>query len=88
MRLMFSLVLAFLAVHKGHQRRGAGKALVQWGVEQSKKLSLPAYLEASKQGLYLYRHLGFHQIDVVIVKARDWDGDVDQEYAVMLKENS
>jgi len=47
---------------------------------------LPAYLEASPDGFHLYTYLRFRQIDTVVVKAQDWDGDVDQRLIVMIKD--
>ena len=47
---------------------------------------MPAYLEASPAGFPLYQKLGFNQIDTMIVKAEDWNGDRDLQYNVMLHE--
>ena len=60
--------------------------LVQWGIERAATLGLPAYLEASPAGYPLYLKLGFYKIDVVIVKAETWDGDLDMHYVAMLKD--
>ena len=79
-------MLAILTVHQDYQRKGAGTLLVQWGLQKSEELGLPAYLEASPAGKFLYKKLGFHQIDTVIVKAEDWGGDEDHHYIAMLKE--
>ena len=78
-------VLNLLCVHRDWQRRGAGTLLVQWGLARSESLGLPAYLEASPAGYGLYLKLGFHEIDVVVVKAEDWDGGFDRHYVAMLK---
>lgn len=80
------LVLGLLCVHRDYQRRGVGKALVQWGLKQAKAVGLPAYLEASPDGFHLYCYLGFHQIDTVVIKSQDWDGDSDMNLIVMLKD--
>ena len=79
-------MLNLLCVHRDFQRRGAGTLLVQWGLAKSESLGLPAYLEASPAGYGLYLKLSFHQIDVVVVKAEEYDGPCDRHYVVMLKE--
>jgi hypothetical protein len=56
---------------------------VQWGLARCREESLPAYLEASPNGFFLYQKLGFIEIDVVVVKAEDWDGDRNLQYIVM-----
>ena len=78
-------VCALLCVHRDHQRRGAGTALVQLSLDQAENLGLPAYLEASVHGYPLYLKLGFYEIDTVTVKADNWDGSCDMNYVVMLK---
>ena len=84
-KLIGAIVLALLAVHQQYQRRGAGTLLVQWGLRKSESLRLPAYLEASPAGHQLYSKLGFQQIDTVLVRAEEWDGNVDKHYIAMLK---
>ncbi|KAK3046085.1 hypothetical protein LTR09_012400 [Extremus antarcticus] len=78
-------LLNILCVHRDFQRRGAGTLLVQWGLVHSERVGLPAYLEASPAGFPLYLKLGFHQIDVCVIKAGDWDGDFDRHLIAMLK---
>lgn len=52
-----------LQVVPEHQRRGAGRMLVMWGVEEAKRRNLPAYLESSEEGHSLYLSCGFRDID-------------------------
>jgi hypothetical protein len=47
---------------------------------------LPAYLEASTAGFPLYQKLGFSKIDTMIVAAKEWGGDHDLRYNVMLND--
>ena len=61
---------------------------MNWGIEHSERCGLAAYLEASSTGYHLYMKLGFHQIEDMVVKSEDWDGDFDRHYAVMLREPS
>ena len=79
------IVLALLCVHQDYQHRGAGALLVHWGLQRSENTFLPTYLEASPAGHRLYSKLGFRQIDIVVVKAGDWDGNVDKHYIALLK---
>ena len=78
--------LCFLAVHRDHQRKGVGKVLVQWGLEQAKVHGLPVSLDSAPSGVALYRHLGFREIDKIVVKAEDYDAKEDYELLVMVKE--
>jgi GNAT superfamily N-acetyltransferase len=79
-----SLDLGLLAVHPDFHRRGVGTMLVKWGLKEAEERGLPAYLEASPAGFPLYSGLGFWQVDSVVVKAEDWDGDHDKEQRCML----
>ncbi|KAI1369335.1 acyl-CoA N-acyltransferase [Xylaria arbuscula] len=64
--------LKLLHVDPKHQRRGAGAMLVNWGVEEAKKLGLPAYLESSPAGHSLYMRAGFRDIDVHSIDFTKW----------------
>ncbi|TGJ85926.1 hypothetical protein E0Z10_g2800 [Xylaria hypoxylon] len=66
--------LRLLHVDPKHQRRGVGKMLVMWGVEEAKKLGLPVFLQSSEDGhsLYLscgFRDIGIHSVDSPLVSA-------------------
>jgi hypothetical protein len=63
-----------------------GKELVQWGLRQAADLGLTVHLEASPEGLSLYRSLGFKVVETVIVKADQWNGRFERRYIVMLRE--
>ena len=80
------VLLNLLCIHQDFQRRGAGTALVEWGMEVARSLGLAIHLEASAAGYELYRKLGFKQVDVAIVKKEEWDGDHDRRYIAMVKE--
>ncbi|KAF2854469.1 hypothetical protein T440DRAFT_387404 [Plenodomus tracheiphilus IPT5] len=51
--------LHILATDPDHHRRGAGKMLLKWGLDQADRDGLPAFLEASLMGRPLYASLGF-----------------------------
>lgn len=81
-------VLTFLCTHPDYQRRGAGGGIVQWGIDQSERLGIPAYLEASIPGQPLYERLGFRPFDALVIRSEDWDGDHDRVYAAMVRDVS
>ncbi|KAI9707746.1 MAG: hypothetical protein M1836_000708 [Candelina mexicana] len=60
-------LLYILCTDPAHQRRGAGKMLVQWGCEEADKLGLPAYVEASAAGHRLYESCGFEDREKVVM---------------------
>ena len=55
--------LSFLATHPDHQRRGAGKMLLDYGAELAEKKGLQSTLFATKVGLPLYLREGFELVD-------------------------
>ncbi|KAI1156681.1 acyl-CoA N-acyltransferase [Nemania diffusa] len=78
--------LKSLQVHPDHQRRGAGRLMVMWGVEEAKKLELPAFLESSEAGHSLYLSCGFRDIDVQIIDCTKWGKPQDHVNYVMALE--
>lgn len=58
--LLTLVVLHLLVTDPGHQRRGAGALLVEWGTRKADVAQLPSYLEASRPGRPLYARLGFN----------------------------
>ena len=77
-------VLGLLCVHPDFQRQGIGKILVQWGLRQAAELGLTVHLEASPEGLPLYRSLNFKIVEIVVVGVDQWDGGFERQYVVML----
>lgn len=80
------VLLNLLCIHQDFQRKGAGTALMQWGMDVASNLRLAIHIEASAAGYELYRKLGFKQVDVAIVRKEEWDGDHDRRYIAMVKE--
>lgn len=63
-----------LYVLPNYQRQGLGGLLVAFGVHEADKLGLPAYTEASPEGLGLYLKHGFKEVDRVTVDLEQWGG--------------
>ncbi|GAB1193361.1 hypothetical protein APSETT444_002575 [Aspergillus pseudonomiae] len=55
-------ILQVLVVHPEYQGRGIGSKLLMAGVEEAKRLRLPAWLEASQAGYTLYKRCGFRDV--------------------------
>ncbi|KAJ2966143.1 hypothetical protein NUW58_g10735 [Xylaria curta] len=69
--------LKLLQVVPEQQRRGIGKMLVMWGIEEAKKLDLPVFLESSQAGHSLYLSCGFRDIDKQVVDCTKWGKPAD-----------
>lgn len=84
-----------LATHPDYRRRGAAKALVEWGlswVEASRAKmegkgkgweDVVVGVEATKEGRCLYQNLGFE--DVGLEELRDEEGEVRVKTWVMIR---
>ena len=48
-----------LTVDKQHQRKGIGRRLVQWGLEEAKRSGEGVWLIAGPEGAGLYEAMGF-----------------------------
>ncbi|KAI1323668.1 acyl-CoA N-acyltransferase [Xylariaceae sp. FL0255] len=57
------MYLAGLACHPEYERRGAGKALISWGLERAQREKIPIGLFASPKGMGLYKKLGFKEVE-------------------------
>lgn len=54
--------LKILLCHPSFQRRGAGRALTEWGIDEARRRGLNTTVFASPMGFELYRKLGFREI--------------------------
>ena len=74
-----------LDCHPDHQRKGAGRLLVNWGTEIADKEGLPCYLEASPAGLRLYRNVGFEEVENFDLDMARWGGQGIHRHVCMLR---
>ena len=61
------LVLASIITRAPHRRRGAGRLLVEWGLEQARRDGCPAYVEATEEGQALYEARGMRKVGRCVV---------------------
>jgi hypothetical protein len=69
MRIILSVMLltnAYTDLHicftdDKYRRRGAGGLMMKWGCDLADQLFLPGYIEASKEGNFLYKTFGFYE---------------------------
>ncbi|KAE9378195.1 acyl-CoA N-acyltransferase [Stipitochalara longipes BDJ] len=63
-----------LVVSPEYQRRGIGKMLIEDGLKEADRLGLQAVLGASKEGLGLYKKLGFKEVEVMEIRLWEYEG--------------
>lgn len=61
-------MLNSLATHPDHQGRGAGRLLLEWGLNKADKEGLTVYLDATAAGRTMYEKRGFS-----LVRVTEWD---------------
>jgi N-acetylglutamate synthase-like GNAT family acetyltransferase len=52
--------LHYLVIHPDNQKKGVGTALMESGMRQAEKMGLDIFIHATKEGVWLYKRLGFH----------------------------
>lgn len=74
-----------LAVDPTYQRRGIGRQLVEWGLQQARQEQVPVGLESSIKGFGLYKRLGFRTVNrmrllpEMTVEAMLWEDTYEQQ---------
>jgi GNAT superfamily N-acetyltransferase len=56
-------LLIYMCVDPEYRRRGVATACVKWGMDKCAELGIPAYLEASEEGMKTYKSLGWEVYD-------------------------
>ncbi|KAI9819828.1 MAG: hypothetical protein M1827_006397 [Pycnora praestabilis] len=80
-------VLWNLTIDPKSQGKGAGKALLAWGLQEADKAQLPVYLEASHAGEPLYKQFGFEEKGQNHIDLRPYgDNDYQTTHACMVKQ--
>lgn len=59
--------LEFIATRQEWQGKGAGGMLLRWGLEKSDEEGTETYLEASPEGLPVYKRFGFEGVERMVV---------------------
>ena len=80
------LNLVQVAVASQYQRRGVGKAMVNWGIERAREQQVPITLFATCTMMPWYESQGFKALDSVFIQAEDEDDHV--VLAIMYKEST
>ncbi|KAL2068027.1 hypothetical protein VTL71DRAFT_16125 [Oculimacula yallundae] len=60
--------LEIICTRPEYQGKGAGGKLLRWGIEKSDADRTETYLEASPDGLPIYEHLGFKEVERLVVE--------------------
>jgi GNAT superfamily N-acetyltransferase len=60
--------LEILATRPEWQGKGAGGKLLRWGLRKADEEGTETYLEASPDGKPIYEHLGFEEVDRLVVQ--------------------
>lgn len=85
-KLRKRVYLHVLAVHPDHQKKGIGRKLLQWGLDEADRLGLIAYLEASPDGIRLYESTGFEKVKDVTMNLRPFGAKSDLPIRVSLSD--
>lgn len=73
-------------MHPAYQRRGVGRALIEWGIDLCDRCGLPLYLESSPTTMPLYRKMSFTILKEKIVHRKEVLGtDEDIEVPLMVR---
>ncbi|KAI9893525.1 MAG: hypothetical protein M1814_006321 [Vezdaea aestivalis] len=79
-------LLKLLVTHPQHQRKGAGTALIKYGISAADKTGIRCYLEASPDGSGLYQKYGFKKVEDIALDLHPWGVDDAWRGVVMIRE--
>jgi len=69
-----------------HERKGAGTALINWGIRLADSEGLHIRLLATSHSIRLYRKFGFVELEQVTFDLARWGGEGDFTYYLMSRE--
>ena len=80
-----------LCIHPSHQRRNLGTRLLTTGLDLADKEGARVYIEASPQGLGLYKRLGWKVVDEFDIAFKDFgvkgpDAEVVYRHPCLMRE--
>lgn len=81
-KLRARIELDSLYTHPKHQRRGAASKLMQWGFDESDRLGLDIYLEATVEGKPVYEKYGFEEVSTFDIDASKYGKEGIYRYTV------
>lgn len=77
-------MLNSLATHPDHHRRGAGKLLLDWGIQKADGEGLITYLDATQLARPIYEKRGFEVKKIIEWNRKAWGGEgVDVHYCMV-----
>lgn len=79
------LMLNTLTTHPEHQRRGAGKLLLDWGLAKADEEGLDVYLDSSSLARRIYEQRGFVVIKAVEFDREKWGGEGKDWHGCMVR---
>ncbi|KAI1415437.1 putative GNAT family acetyltransferase [Hypoxylon sp. FL1857] len=72
--------LTFMGTDPDYERRGAATMMVQWGMNQSGKDHVPAYLESTLEAAPFYTKLGFVDVERISLQYETRDSKASKVY--------
>lgn len=76
-------LMANLVVSPAWQRKGVGKLLLEWGLKVADDKGLKCWIDASPQGLGLYKQCGWQEAKVLEFDLSSWGGDFGDVHRTM-----
>ena len=71
------VILRRLIVHPDFQRRGIGRKLMQWGLDEADRLGIVSWLFARPAGMQLYQRCGYVEVANISFDVPDCDPAID-----------
>ena len=71
------VILRRLVVHPDFQRRGIGRKLMQWGLDEADRLGIVSWLFARPAGIQLYQRCGYVEVANISFDIPDGDPAID-----------